>query len=1547
MSSVLEPPSFVSDSKRFSEYKKDLLRWSRLTSVKEELQAEMVVYRLEGHPSNIKEKIVTQIGDKLVGNKDGIKELLELLEKIYGEDDLADTYEKYVKFKNKRRGQEESVHNFIADWDNAYHQCKNAKCVLPDIVLCFELLQAAQLGENETQLVLTGVDFKEGKKSEDLLDQMKASLKKFKGRAVLGGENSGNLAVKTEGTYITQDVEKVLIAKGWKKPKKRRRSGSAPGTAGGTGGGGGYMGRKNNLGSNGLPMKCYKCKCEHEEKCNCPCVYHFADKCTGGTGNDQQSKKTSKGGGTTSDARNELGLMMTTEVPHGVTETLLCMDSQWDEELCLLTATMEELVLITRSEELRSLLDCACPTTVTGLEWLKTLLSRLSEKDKKSVEILPSNRVYKFGGGEKRASKYIVRFPCNLAGKNVFMKTEVIDENLPLLLGNSSLKAAGAILHISEQKAIIMGREVKMREESSGHFSLEVREPSPDQEFTRLGNAELCFLVQNEELSEKNIWKLHHYWGHLPAESLAKLIKDAGRMDEEVKKRVSKLDDCEDCRKNDKRKPRPKIALPRASKPNEVVSLDLKEFESGEHSYILYAVDLFSRLTVATFIPNKRADTVAEGVLKIWISQPGLGPMDTLHTDRGSEFLNEILTKVAEYLQIKQTSTAAYTPNANGINERNHSVVDNMMTKMLSADPDMKKEVALLWSMNAKNTLANNKGFSPAQVHYGQNPRLPSLFTCGPPGFEEVSITKSVAQHINAMHLARESFISCESDRILKLALKQRVYKKVGEIFIGDWIYYKNHRKWEGPVKVTSKDGKLLYAVRANRLLTINADNVLLAKNEGEIPTSTRVKNFLEAGVGNIPTSAPTVGSIPASTPVVGSIPASNPAVGNIPASAPDAGDTPVSTLEQRSVAMEGSECDLMNDDSITLAETSPEPRRGETEPDPGQTFWMRPIGVKDVRKDDLIRYKRTGESEWITGEVGIRAGKSTSRFKNWWNIRNVQTGHQQPEDLEQLGELEKITVEEVSDNVEEVETYAVNVPYWRYHEKECRKAIKEELEKFDGFNVYEEVPDDGQKALGCRFVLTEKFKDDKKITKARLCIRGDQEDTGSIRTDSPTVKKSNIKLLLTVAATEGWDVKTSDVTAAFLQSVPIEREVLVKPPKEKRVPGMLWKLKRTAYGLVDASRGFYLSFSGKLAEFGCEKSLLDPAMFLFFGKKVNKDDEVKVPLGLAVTHVDDMLHAGGVKFDKDVIEQIKETFKFGTEEQYKFRYVGLNVKQEVRRICVDQNHYINSLEEPDMKNVKHLDAESKLDENGQTEFRSAVAKLSTVAYTSRPDFCFEVKAMSSKYGNATKSDLRKVQRKIILVKADSDSVMIYPKMNNIEDWVLVGHGDAGIKSMPDKMTSVGGRVILLCNRSTGAAAILSWQSKKLRRKVTSSLAGECYSMIGVIGELVYTKAVIAQIYGQRIQEVPCVVVTDCKNLYEAVHSTSMVEDMWLITDIASIKDALERKEVTEIQRVPSERMLANCLTKAGASGEELMTILKTGKYTIPQNWLQNVQSKS
>lgn len=70
--------------------------------------------------------------------------------------------------------------------------------------------------------------------------------------------------------------------------------------------------------------------------------------------------------------------------------------------------------------------------------------------------------------------------------------------------------------------------------------------------------------------------------------------------------------------------------------------------------------------------------------------------------------------------------------------------------------------------MNTKNSLENYLGFSPFQLVFGESPKLPSVFTAGPAGFEKVVMTKAVAEHINALHAAREAFIQLEADRVLK-----------------------------------------------------------------------------------------------------------------------------------------------------------------------------------------------------------------------------------------------------------------------------------------------------------------------------------------------------------------------------------------------------------------------------------------------------------------------------------------------------------------------------------------------------------------------------------------------------------------------------------------------------------------------------------------------------------------------------------------------------------------------------------------------------------
>ena len=87
---------------------------------------------------------------------------------------------------------------------------------------------------------------------------------------------------------------------------------------------------------------------------------------------------------------------------------------------------------------------------------------------------------------------------------------------------------------------------------------------------------------------------------------------------------------------------------------------------------------------------------------------------------------------------------------------------------------------------------------------------------------------------------------------------------------------------------------------------------------------------------------------------------------------------------------------------------------------------------------------------------------------------------------------------------------------------------------------------------------------------------------------------------------------------------------------------------------------------------------------------------------------------------------------------------------------------------------------------------------------------------------------------------------------------------------MPDKLSSVGGQVILLADKSKGLACVLNWRSKKLVRKVVSSLAGEALAMVAAIGKVVYNKAIFKQVYGDVVDSKPVVVFTDSRNLYEA-----------------------------------------------------------------------------
>ena len=81
--------------------------------------------------------------------------------------------------------------------------------------------------------------------------------------------------------------------------------------------------------------------------------------------------------------------------------------------------------------------------------------------------------------------------------------------------------------------------------------------------------------------------------------------------------------------------------------------------------------------------------------------------------------------------------------------------------------------------------------------------------------------------------------------------------------------------------------------------------------------------------------------------------------------------------------------------------------------------------------------------------------------------------------------------------------------------------------------------------------------------------------------------------------------------------------------------------------------------------------------------------------------------------------------------------------------MSLDQDHYVKGIELPDMEVAKNLKIDDLLCNEGQTIFRACVARILHIGNLSRPDVCFEGKCLSTKFGKATKSDLKTAMKKI------------------------------------------------------------------------------------------------------------------------------------------------------------------------------------------------------
>ncbi|GBM44907.1 Retrovirus-related Pol polyprotein from transposon 412 [Araneus ventricosus] len=147
--------------------------------------------------------------------------------------------------------------------------------------------------------------------------------------------------------------------------------------------------------------------------------------------------------------------------------------------------------------------------------------------------------------------------------------------------------------------------------------------------------------------------------------------------------------------------------------------------------YVLVLMDYFTKWLEAIPIPDQEASTVAEELVRAWISRYGV-PM-ILHSDQGTNFNSTFFTELCKLLGILKTRTTALHPESDGMVERfNRTILNNLSLFVSKNQTDWDTNLPLLF-LTYRRSDHEVTGFTPEDMLFGRTLRLPGDILFGRP----------------------------------------------------------------------------------------------------------------------------------------------------------------------------------------------------------------------------------------------------------------------------------------------------------------------------------------------------------------------------------------------------------------------------------------------------------------------------------------------------------------------------------------------------------------------------------------------------------------------------------------------------------------------------------------------------------------------------------------------------------------------------------------------------------------------------------------------
>ena len=229
------------------------------------------------------------------------------------------------------------------------------------------------------------------------------------------------------------------------------------------------------------------------------------------------------------------------------------------------------------------------------------------------------------------------------------------------LISKTTLQNMGAIIDIRVSTHFAFGCTIPLHEWSSNHLLLNLK-----------AEAVNLAMITTKELTGNEVKKLHVQFGHCSEIGLKRLIRDSGRSSRAIEKIIDAISqNYVTSMLYSKSRNKPISSFHQVSMNVWRLTCTTSNLESNK--WCIHKNDVFSRLSNAQLIDNKKAEIIIQVLLLCWGSIYGVPSV--VSTDNGGDFNNEHFRSIGGIYTIRIRSTAAYSPWSNGICKRHNALL--------------------------------------------------------------------------------------------------------------------------------------------------------------------------------------------------------------------------------------------------------------------------------------------------------------------------------------------------------------------------------------------------------------------------------------------------------------------------------------------------------------------------------------------------------------------------------------------------------------------------------------------------------------------------------------------------------------------------------------------------------------------------------------------------------------------------------------------------------------------------------------------------------